>query len=61
MSDKELALQIIRDLPETATLADISKEIEFLAAIREAELQADCGQVVPHSVVKEESATWQPK
>ena len=58
MSDKEFALQIIRELPESATLSEISRNIEFLAGIREAELEADRGEVVPHSVVKEESARW---
>ena len=58
MSDKELVLQIVRQLPETASLTDISKEIEFLAAIQEAEAQADKGEVVSHEDVKRESASW---
>lgn len=61
MSDKDFALQVIRELPETASLADISKEIEFLAAIREAEAQADRGEVISHQTLKEESASWRTK
>ena len=34
-------------MPESATLQEIRREIEFLAAIREGEAQADAGKVVP--------------
>jgi hypothetical protein len=61
MSDKELVINLIRELPESASLADIAKDVEFLAAIREAEEEADCGQVVSHEDLKRESATWRPK
>ena len=42
-----------------ASLAwDIGKEVEFLAALREGEEQADRGEVVPHEQVKKEFASW---
>ena len=61
MSDKELVINLIRELPESTSLADIAKDVEFLAAIREAEAEADRGQVVAHEDLKRESATWRAK
>jgi hypothetical protein len=42
-------------LPTDAKLRDIGREIEFLAAIREGEEQADRGEVVLRDQVKKES------
>ena len=58
MSDKQLVVELLNRLPEDAKLQDIGKEIEFLAAIREDEEQADRGEVVPHEQVKKEFASW---
>lgn len=58
MSDKQLVVELLNRLPEDAKLQDISKEIEFLAAIREGEEQADRGDVVPHQQAKGEFASW---
>jgi predicted transcriptional regulator len=58
MSDKQLVVELLNRLPEDAKLADIGREIEFLAAIREGEEQADRGEVVPHEQVKREFTSW---
>jgi len=58
MSDKQLVVELLNRLPDDAKLRDISREIEFLAAIREGEEQADRGEVVPHERVKGEFASW---
>ena len=58
MSDKQLVVELLSRLPEDAKLQDIGREIEFLAAIREGEEQADRGEVVPHEQVKREFASW---
>ncbi len=58
MSDKQLVVELLNRLPADAKLQDIGKEIEFLAAIREGEEQADRGEVVPHEQVKREFASW---
>jgi predicted transcriptional regulator len=39
-------------------LQDIGREIEFLAAIREGEEQADRGEVISHEQAKREFASW---
>jgi predicted transcriptional regulator len=58
MSDKQLVVELLSRLPDDAKLQDIGREIEFLAAIREGEEQADRGEVVPHEQVKREFASW---
>ena len=58
MSDKQLVVELLNRLPADAKLQDIGSEIEFLAAIREGEEQADRGEVVPHEQVKREFASW---
>jgi predicted transcriptional regulator len=58
MSDKQLVVELLNRLPADAKLRDIGKEIEFLAAIREGEEQADRVEVVPHEQVKKEFASW---
>lgn len=53
MSDKETVLDVVRKLPDDASLQSIAEEIELLAAIREGEEAADKGQVTPHDEVKQ--------
>lgn len=58
MSDKQLVLELLNRLPADVKLKDIGREIEFLAALREGEEQANRGEVVPHEQVKREFASW---
>ena len=58
MSDKDVALETLRQLPEAATLEEISEEIAILAAIRRGEAAADAGQVTPHGEVRQKLAAW---
>jgi len=58
MSDKELALDSIRRLPEDAGLDMIAERLEFLAAIRKGSEEIDRGETVPHEEVKRQLATW---
>jgi predicted transcriptional regulator len=61
MSDKQAALEAIGKLPDGVTLREISREIEFLAAIREGEEQANQGKVIPLTQVEKNLPTWLPK
>ncbi len=56
MSDKDLVIQVVRELPEDVTLEEISEEIAMLAAIRRGEKAADAGRVLPHEEVKKRFA-----
>lgn len=58
MSEKDVVIEMLRQMPETATLEQISKEIAMLVAIRKAEAAADAGQVALHDEVRQKLATW---
>jgi len=55
MSDKTLAMEVIQRLPEDATLSDIRKEIEFIAAVKEGREQIRRGEVVSLEEVEKKS------
>jgi predicted transcriptional regulator len=58
MSDKQTVMELLERLPDDVDLKAIQNEIEFLAALREGEAQADRGEVVSHGQVKEEFKSW---
>jgi hypothetical protein len=61
MSDKELALDSIRQLPADAKLDTIAERLEFLAAIRQGFDQIERDETVPHEAVKRQLAAWLSK
>ena len=58
MTDKQLVLQTVRQLPEALSLAEISEEIALLTAIRRGENAADAGHVTPHEDVRKLMNAW---
>jgi predicted transcriptional regulator len=58
LTEKQLAWEALRQMPESATLEQISEEMAILAAIRRGELAADAGRVVSHEEVVRRSAAW---
>jgi predicted transcriptional regulator len=58
MSDKQVALETIQRMPETASLDEITRRLEFLAAVQKGLDQIERGEVVPHEQVKKELASW---
>ena len=58
MTTKQLAIQSIEDLPESATWGDVQERINFMAGVRKSLQELDEGKGIPHAVVKEESAQW---
>lgn len=58
MSDKEVVIEAVRQLPETVSFEEISEQIAILAAIRKGEEAADAGRVTPHEEVKRKFAQW---
>lgn len=61
LSDKQVATDALGRMPESATLRQISDEFALLAALREAEADADAGRVTPHDEVVRRSAAWTTK
>jgi len=58
MSNREIAIDLIRKLPETASLHDIAREIEFVAGVREGFAQLERGEGVPAEQVRELIPSW---
>ena len=61
MSDKQAALEAIRQLPDEVSFREIREEIEFLAAVREGEHHADQGKVIPLEQVEKNLQSWLSK
>jgi predicted transcriptional regulator len=58
MSNKEIVMDLVRRLPEDASLLDIAREIEFVAGVREGFAQLDRGEGVPLEEVAKQLPTW---
>ena len=58
MSDKQSVLEAIRRLPDEVSFREIRDEIAFLAAVREGELQADQGRLIPLEQVEKNLQSW---
>jgi predicted transcriptional regulator len=61
MSDQQSVVEAIRRLPDEVTLREIRDEIEFLAAVREGEQQADQGRLIPFEQVEKNLQSWLSK
>ncbi len=58
MSDKEMVLETVKQMPETISLDQINEELAILAAIRRGEAAAEAGRVLDHDEVKKRSVLW---
>ena len=58
MSNREIAIDLIQILPESASLHDIAQEIEFIAAVRQGLEELDRGERIPIEEVEHELPTW---
>lgn len=58
MTQKELVLDAINELPDKASFDDIAEHVKFLAAVQKALDRLDCGEGIPHQEVKHQLATW---
>jgi len=52
MSEKEIALQVLSQLPKDATFKEFRVEVDTLESIRKGIVAADQGQTVPHEEVR---------
>ena len=51
-TQKEKALEALRELPEHATIEDAIEKLCFIAKVEKGLAQADRGETVPHDEVK---------
>ena len=58
MTIKERVLKAVNSLPEDASIEDVMDQLLFLAKIERGIMQAEAGQTIPHSEVKERMAKW---
>ena len=60
-TEKQIALEALCRMPETASLREISEEMAVLAAIRRGEADSDAGRVMTREEVRRRSAAWTSK
>jgi hypothetical protein len=58
MGDRDTVLASIKRLPENASFGQMRERIDFLAALRAAELSLERGEGIPHEEVKRQFSTW---
>jgi predicted transcriptional regulator len=58
MSDKEMVADLVKRLPDDASLLDIAREIEFIAGVREGFAQLDRGEGTPLEEVAQQLPQW---
>jgi predicted transcriptional regulator len=61
MSDKEMVMDVVRELPEESTLEEILEQVRILAALQRSAEDADAGRVISHEEVKKRAASWSTK
>jgi len=58
MSQKEIVLEAIQELPDNASIDQIADRVEFMAAIQKGIVDIDRGDTIPHEEIKKQLATW---
>ena len=58
MSQKELVLEAIQELPDDASIDQIADLVEFMAAIQKGIDDIDRGDTIAHEDIKRQLATW---
>jgi len=58
MSSKEIAIEVIRKLPDEASLMDIAQELEFVAGIREGAAELDRGEYMTAEEILKRIPQW---
>ena len=58
MSQKELVLEAIRNLPDDASIELIADRVDFIAGIQKGLADLDQGDLIAHDEVKKQLAAW---
>ena len=58
MSDQELVLNTVREMPKNAALPDIIDELALLASVKKGLAQSERGQGTPQAQVKQLVEQW---
>ena len=58
MTNKEIVQDLLRRIPEDASLHDIARELEFIAAVRQGLAELDNGQSVSVKEIEHDLSSW---
>ena len=58
MTEKEIVLKAVCELPENCSIDEIIERIEFLAAVGKGFDQLDRDEGIPHEEIKRQLASW---
>lgn len=58
MTNKEIVQDLLRRIPDDASLQDIARELEFIAAVRQGLSELDNDERVPIDQVEQELSSW---
>jgi predicted transcriptional regulator len=58
MSDRELVLDTVQEMPESASFAQILDRVNLLAAVREGLEQSERGEGTPAEEVRDKVRAW---
>jgi predicted transcriptional regulator len=58
MTNKEIVQDLLRRIPDDASLQDIARELEFIAAVRQGLSELDTGYSIPIEEVEQELPSW---
>lgn len=58
MTDRQLILDAVRKMPETASLAEILDELRLLHSVAQGMVDTEQGKVTPHEDVPKQMSAW---
>ena len=58
MTNKEIVQDLLRRIPDDASLHDIARELEFIAAVRQGLTELDNGESIPIEEIEQELPSW---
>ncbi len=58
MTEKEVVLKTISELPDDCSIDEIADRVEFLAAVKKGLDQLDRGEGIAHDEIKKQLASW---
>jgi predicted transcriptional regulator len=58
MSNKQLVIEAVREMPDEATLEEIVDELALLAAIRQGRQDIRAGRFLSHEEMKKQATAW---
>jgi predicted transcriptional regulator len=61
MTNKQMAIQAIRKLPDDSSMKEIVEELAILEAIRRGEEDIEAGRFVTHEELKRQAKQWLSK